>query len=812
MDSPQTTVESGSLVAHVASFLHDIRMGHIDVLDVFFVFWIIATGLVYVGFTVYDKSRKGRTKNKLEGKQNRPVVVEPPITSSHTSSEHQSFPYHGGQGTGAAPPRWGQNFTSSPGFASTGENTCDWVNGVAQWLYSQQSQCTPQQVSSTWLKALNDEAKRQGSSVQVTFEAMNLGPLPPKFTNITIETEPKNLLTVTCDLEAEGIEFGVFASQHTASAVKVTNCNATVQKLSGKVQCIIRQFGEDWHITATLEEETVLHLKITPQITQNENVDIHAVEEIIRNAILSATFTTVIPTRALPKDMATIAWSRPRPPMNDSSFRQQTPQVAGQMSNHVSQRVQTPQEPRLLVRVIKANNLQRQSGDMEGDPYCVVTLDQPFQRYKTKFIKNTTNPFWDEQFLFQVNTQSKEITFEVHDRGKDDRFQGGTTLPLPSVDRSRGSRHIIQLQSRPGQNDNIKGSIVLFLLFMQTPDTTAKKPLSPSRQVEKKQMLAPDGTIITTVTTKTSRPKFLSANNNEIPTKVHTNTTQMVEHAPPLNGSMSPGSPDKEGYWTPTSGTPSNGVTPEVPQDSGRDSPNSRQAVADTAIRHFQEQALDSSRQKTPTKKSTLIIHGVSESPTDDYSNLQDSTDDSKLSERNDSSRASRRRFLFFRRKSKDGGKDGGKGGSRSSSFDESSLSSRSPEPQLRRAKTLDIPDSDMSDSITSEKSPKKKKRRFLGFIRRKKPKERQYHSSINLKTETAEEGTVSDTPTTAMKKSGNTLKVPATNQYTRSASTGDIKYERYLTVETEHFRPNPVIGQGSQTSVDRISYTESNV
>lgn len=200
------------------------------------------------------------------------------------------------------------------------------------------------------------------------------------------------------------------------------------------------------------------------------------------------------------------------------------------------------------------------------------------------------------------------------------------------------------------------------------------------------------------------------------------------------------------------------------------------------------------------------------ESPTDDYSNLQDSTDDSKLSERNDSSRASRRRFLFFRRKSKDGGKDGGKGGSRSSSFDESSLSSRSPEPQLRRAKTLDIPDSDMSDSITSEKSPKKKKRRFLGFIRRKKPKERQYHSSINLKTETAEEGTVSDTPTTAMKKSGNTLKVPATNQYTRSASTGDIKYERYLTVETEHFRPNPVIGHGSQTSVDRISYTESNV
>ncbi|PIK34029.1 hypothetical protein BSL78_29150 [Apostichopus japonicus] len=95
--------------------------------------------------------------------------------------------------------------------------------------------------------------------------------------------------------------------------------------------------------------------------------------------------------------------------------------------------------------------------------------------------------------------------------------------------------------------------------------------------------------------------------------------------------------------------------------------------------------------------------HPITLSPTDDYSNLQDSTDDSKVSEtmtRGNSSKASKRRFLFFRRKSKDGG--GGKGSSRSSSFDESSVSSRSPEPQLRRAKTLDIPDSDVSGSIAS--------------------------------------------------------------------------------------------------------------
>ncbi|XP_071844128.1 phospholipid transfer protein C2CD2L-like isoform X3 [Apostichopus japonicus] len=822
MTSSSSAEESGgSFLADVALFLHDIRMGNVNVLDVYFLFWILATVLVYLGFTLYDQAKAIKTRRKTE-LQSREVIVEPRQTTSNTPSVYQSL-YNDGYSQMSSP---GSDFTHRPGGPSSGAYNNDWVNSIAQWIYSQQSLCTPQQVSSSWLKALNDEAKRQGSSVQVTFEAMALGPVPPKFSNITIETEPNNVLTVTCDLQAEGIDFGVFASQHTASTVKVSNCNATVQKLSGKlklkVQCIIRTFGEDWHITATLEEDTVLHLKITPQITQNESVDIHAMEAIIRNAILSATFTTVIPTRALPRDMATLAWSRQKPSPPGTSPSERRSDVSG--SNHVAAKV--PQEPRLLVRVIKANNLQRHSAEFDGDPYCVVTLDQPFQRHKTNFIKNTTNPFWDEQFLFHIVNESGEITFEVHDRGHNDRFQGGTTLPLASIDRSRGSRHIIQLQSRPAQNDNVKGSIVLFLLFMQNPDV-AKKPLSPSRKIEKKQMLAPDGTIITTVTTKTSRPKYLTANNNEIPTKVYTDRAQTIEHAAPMNGSMSPGSPDRDGYWTPTSGTATNGLSSqEVPQvhsvttkktpsitiaDSGRESPHSRSAVADTAIRHFQEQQALESNQKTPTKKSTLIIHGVSESPTDDYSNLQDSTDDSKISEtmtRGNSSKASKRRFLFFRRKSKDGG--GGKGSSRSSSFDESSVSSRSPEPQLRRAKTLDIPDSDVSGSIASEKSPKKKKKRFLGFIRRKKPKERQYHSSINLKTET-EDATMSDTPTATRQKSVNTLKVPASNQYTRSASTGDIKYERYLTVDREPFR-QPAPSSGSQISVDRLSYTESNV
>lgn len=162
MASSSSAVESEqSLVADVARFLHDIRMGNIDVLNVFFVFWIVTTGLVYLGFTLYDKSRAIRTKRSRSrpptavGQSQR--AIEPKLTtSSSTLSESHPLTYSHVQPQLSSP---GYDFRANHGVSSS---EMDWVNCIAHWIYSQQSQCTPQQVSSSWLKALNDEAKRQG--------------------------------------------------------------------------------------------------------------------------------------------------------------------------------------------------------------------------------------------------------------------------------------------------------------------------------------------------------------------------------------------------------------------------------------------------------------------------------------------------------------------------------------------------------------------------------------------------------------------------------------------------------------------------
>lgn len=52
---------------------------------------------------------------------------------------------------------------------------------------------------------------------------------------------------------------------------------------------------------------------------------------------------------------------------------------------------------KLLVKVIKATNLGQAIGCRQ--PYCVIEMDSPSQKYQTSVINGTSSPFWDEHFL-----------------------------------------------------------------------------------------------------------------------------------------------------------------------------------------------------------------------------------------------------------------------------------------------------------------------------------------------------------------------------------------------------------------------------
>ena len=68
---------------------------------------------------------------------------------------------------------------------------------------------------------------------------------------------------------------------------------------------------------------------------------------------------------------------------------------------------------RLRVKVLAGRNLP--SGDINGssDPYVKVSLGSV--TFKTKTIKHTLNPYWNETFLFENANPYESLVFVVMD-------------------------------------------------------------------------------------------------------------------------------------------------------------------------------------------------------------------------------------------------------------------------------------------------------------------------------------------------------------------------------------------------------------
>ncbi|XP_071495365.1 C2 domain-containing protein 2-like [Diadema antillarum] len=790
-----------NVVMAVLDFGEALRTGRIDILDVLLLTWLIVTASVFLGFTIYGNIKKKEEKShgkgrKDEGLHDRTYGVDrPPAGSSVT--------------------QYGQ----APGGRDSvdGGDQCSWLNSVVAWLFSQHSQQTPSQLASSWLKALNDETKKQGSTVQVTFDRIKPGGTPPQFQNVQAVAGPKDHLTVTCQLDVAGFGFVVFATQHTSASVKLSTCDVTVNRLAGKVRCVVRGIGEDWQISASWERKPDLQLNIRPQKntnTRNDGVDLMVVEEILRNAIMAATFNMTLPMRALPREIITatnaVNTNTARPSYQGmSNNTSRTPQpvqytpIVPTNTNHVSSKPPTMTETRLLVKVIKANGLLVRSGGSSSDPYCIAMLDQPPQRYKTNTIVNTTNPFWDEHFLFQLNGSSKALRFEVWDKGNNDMFFGEAMVPVDSLEHMRGSRHILPLNGVTSDGENVKGSLTVWFLFMesaeQNTEVKPRQPVSPTKRVETSRSIAPDGTVITMVTTTTAKPK-----QGDRRTGVNDAPMRVVTTAASLPTPQRPGViPDTEGMVAEkprqSTGTQSMLEVPrprvasatqtpspsiiirETRQEAAATPPSPKGAprsVADTAIRHLSEAASDT-RQKTPTKKSTLIIHGVSqvmyhftlytETPNTDYSTLSDEPAETSF-KRDASPNRSRRGFKLFRRRSKK------EKATRSVSLDESDLDrarqaakSHDTSGTLRRdqkANTLEVPTPEKGESTSADSSPRRSKRKIFGFLKRQKSKDRQYSSQGNIGHPKPAKGV-------AVASTRQTLTVP--DRQPRSASTDCI-------------------------------------
>lgn len=88
---------------------------------------------------------------------------------------------------------------------------------------------------------------------------------------------------------------------------------------------------------------------------------------------------------------------------------------------------------KLVVQVMGARDLPAMDLNGLSDPYVKVKLGK--QKFKTRVVKKTLNPYWGEEFALRVDDLNDELLISVLDEDKyfNDDFVGCVKFPVSQV-------------------------------------------------------------------------------------------------------------------------------------------------------------------------------------------------------------------------------------------------------------------------------------------------------------------------------------------------------------------------------------------
>ncbi|KAK3106854.1 hypothetical protein FSP39_001393 [Pinctada imbricata] len=508
--------------------------------------------------------------------------------------------------------------------AGTGSESCQWLNSGLNWFYLHYDKF-PDFVDA-WVKALNEQVVKLGGPVQVKFEQVKPGSLPPKFSDVTFEAGPENKYVIKCKVDSKDLSFAVFASQQTAEGVKLTNLTASILKLKGSLRLRCYLSGRDMMAEVSFEGRPnvkIVGKPVNPYQDPSDLVDIQVVQEVVRNAICLAT-TNINITQWITGDSQNLPRAHEggnKTPTKGSIRRSEAmfePIEAKQTQSafhapSLGTAMPRPARPsptvekKLLIKVIKASALG--SKPMGGvDPACVVFMDTPPQSQSSSVVRSTANPFWDEQFLFDVNSNTREIKFEVFDRSKPaggESFLGEATVYYDDLRRNPSSRQIIPLQGVMDDGNLASGSITVEFRILDSSEIEAmglevnENITTPKRTIQVNQSKTPGGTLVTTTTMTTQKPlnARYDAHVDESPSYIE--KRNVFEFEDSEGASIDRISPNVSSIPTQDHSLSSSAEVILV---------NGGESVAEAAIRELTERK---TKKRTPSKTTTLIITGT---------------------------------------------------------------------------------------------------------------------------------------------------------------------------------------------------------
>nr|KAF6464211.1 C2CD2 like [Rousettus aegyptiacus] len=405
-----------------------------------------------------------------------------------------------------------------------------------------------------WVRALNEQACRDGSSIQITFEEVPQLPPGASISHVTCIDQSEHAMVLHCQLSAEEVMFPVSVTQQSPAAVSMETYHVTLTLPPTQLEVNLEEIpGEGLLISWAFSDRPDISLTVVPKLQARERGEeqlvLSTIEELIEDAIVSTQPAMMVNLRACSAPGGLVPSEKP--PM--------VPQA----------QLVIPRPTRLFLRQLRASHLGSKL-EGTGDLCCVAELDNPMQQKWTKPMRAGPEVEWTEDLALDLGPQSRELALKVLRSSScgDTEFLGQATLPVGSPSRPLSRRQVCPLIPGPGKTLGPAATMAVELQYedgsprnLGTPTPSTPHPsITPTKKIELDRTIMPDGTIVTTVTTVQSRPR--------------------------VDGKLA-----GESHL-------SNGLDP----------------VAETAIRQLTEPSGRAAK-KTPTKRSTLIISGVSKVP-----------------------------------------------------------------------------------------------------------------------------------------------------------------------------------------------------
>ncbi|XP_070699186.1 phospholipid transfer protein C2CD2L [Pempheris klunzingeri] len=438
----------------------------------------------------------------------------------------------------------------------------------------------------TWVKALNEQACRHGSSIQITFDSSLQLTAASAIDSVTCTDQSAHRMVLHCKCWVDTVTFPVTVTQQSPAAVSMDTYQITIAPMVAKVLVYLEEAEDEGLLMSwSLSKQPSFNLSVSPcklhrQVSSEGEADLDTIKGLIEDTLFSTQPAMVL-------NLKTCA-SSPLAPMDHLTVG----------LNSVSQSVFVR---RLLLQQLRVT-LSKGQWSRSGELCCVVTLDQPTTERATRFLAVPSNPNapleWSEEITLDLGLETKELRVRLLERnGKREQFlPGHASIALDVRSKVPTGQHILSVS--PGHGLAPNATITAELVYVETEEPLSthnalplRSSLTPTKKVDVDRTIMPDGTIVTTVTTVQSRLKLERSPGDSplrSPSKV-----EVTEKKPTILSDSSRGSPSSS-----KSSRLSNGLDP----------------VAETAIRQLTESASKVAR-KTPTKRSTLIISGVSKVP-----------------------------------------------------------------------------------------------------------------------------------------------------------------------------------------------------